>query len=325
MDFNKIPFIYEKVIYFNNNMPLDINGLSNFNLKRYDESLEVELYEKCDEYLFELQNFILDNKENFFNVNKGIVSIRDNIIFCRNNIYRDYFANFEDFLLDYGKYKRYNAPLFDYAVLKDSEGFILLPHEEEQFIKENYNREFDETIRVLERLYDYLLSWFYGYDNITSTTLPDTNSPVGTEIRESLLKNNYLISEAIQYPTAQLLPAHIEPEQPETQTHQLNTDSHKVVLLFELGIIDFLKEKYYKDFKDSEVNKNLVALLTNLIDIKKSNKQSTLSKSLTGYKNPNDRGNYYTEPAVKEVNKVLIDAGITQITFDKKKAPPRKT
>jgi hypothetical protein len=92
---------------------------------------------------------------------------------------------------------------------------------------------------------------------------------------------------------------------------ELEAASHKIVLLHELGIVDFLKKKYYDatnpDHKGGTVD--LTSLLSVITDIK----TSTMRKGIQSYKMKGDKGNNYTDKAIKEVNKIFIDVKIKPI------------
>jgi len=79
--------------------------------------------------------------------------------------------------------------------------------------------------------------------------------------------------------------------------------SHKVVLLFELGIIDLLKKNHNLGSKD------LSHLLGSLTGIK----PSTLIKYIDNYKTNNPKSDVYTRRGVKAVNQLLTAVNIKSL------------
>ncbi|MFC2099094.1 hypothetical protein ACFLSP_05040, partial [Bacteroidota bacterium] len=153
-----------------------------------------------------------------------------------------------------------------------------------------------ETVRFLD----------YQYDNCDGDK-EDFLTEVGSLIRgdESLIfslqkkdwnKNkiieNWIVKKSMQLPKTVAI-----------DSLELSATSHKFLLLYELGVIDYLKQQYPK--LDYDTNTIISKLLGAILEVKSDTLRNCLNEVGTGHKN-----DPITKPGVNKVKSVFSSFGI---------------
>lgn len=275
MDLIKVVEIDNKIDLYKFDFPFffGFSGIDLANLPYDFRDIQLSV---CTKYLDGIKDWVKDQEPQYLDkIKKGIDDIQSFAKSRRETVYlefasyslEDYFINLPDWM-----YFSENCN----SLIDRNTGYPICDDLLSSNLKQYINPVYRPAINTIE----YLLS-----------LIEDQLTYIINDIQVSLAPTETVLTSEILTPAEQI---------------ELKEKSHKIVLLHELGIIEYLKNKYYTL---TSGNKDLSTLLSAITDMN----YETIRKGITEYKVKGNKGNVFTENAIKSVNKILIEVKIPLI------------
>lgn len=232
--------------------------------------------------------------------------------FLNHEIYTEWLVECSEFVKECKNWLQLNSAPYKKHVLLAIEEFVKLSVHEMDFLFENIHKNTSDFLIDLPSRFGLegrdIIDYDTGYPinrHYVDDILRDCQNPkYDNFIRHvSQLHDLLIISLTNVLEEAKIEDMESESASSKEVISQLNIDGHKLVLLHELGIIEFLRTKYYTQTSGISDLANLLSAITNL-------NAETIRKGITEYKLKGKRGNVFTGNAIKNVNKVLLDVKI---------------
>jgi hypothetical protein len=283
MDIIKVVEIDNKIDLYKFDFPISVEFLDIDFANLPDDFRDKKLL-VCTNYINGIKDWIKEQEPQYLNkIKKGIENIQSLAKSRREKLYLDFRSYIgEDYFINLPEWMSFSD---NYNSLIDrNNGFPICDDLISSNLKDYINPVYRPALKTIE----YLLSLIEDQLGYIIQGIQTEIEYVQSDIRD------------------QNLPIHNQ----ETDLDTIILDDgkgHKMLLLHELGIIDYLIKKY----KQNDTT-DIATLLTFITGIN----HSTVRSGIRQYKT-NGKGDIYNKTSVKAINKILLDAKMTPIDFKK--------
>jgi hypothetical protein len=281
MDLIKVVEIGDKIDLYKSDFPFFF-GFVDTDLADLNTDFKVKQLSVCNIYINSIKDWIKEQDPQYFEMIKtGLEGLQYLANSKRERLYIDLLRHFK-------KGDVFDLPRF-HSFLKSKNEFIdpdnRFPESGLNDTNLNYLKEFINPVyRPAIKFIEYLLS-------LVEDQLVYIAKGLQTEIKNV---QSHKVTELVK------------PDLPATIL-LTEKDSHKILLLHELGIIEYLQKKY---------NQNDITDFAKLISFIANINHSTARAGIRQYKTQG-KGDIYNRTSVQTINKILIDAKMTPIEFKK--------
>lgn len=274
--------------------PLDVLDFvsDRVNLKELPVDFKNDQIVICAKYLDDLDEWVnMQDRKYLQKIAKGIEEISELVKQWKISLYKDFYINFDDFVTDFAPHLRPSQN--GRGIVDVNTGYPLDEYQEYIFLAANHNPRYNETINVLGYLFNLLI------DGLQDTVNNVHNKKLAVAFA-------HLEETKTETPGIEITPSHKQETDLDTIILAEAT-GHKILLLHELGIIDYLIKKY---------NQNDITDIATLLSFITGINHNTVRSGIRQYKTQG-KGDIYNRKSVTAINKTLLDAKMTPIEFKK--------
>jgi len=287
MDLLKIAELDDQINQFRENCPLDLFVMIAFqqiDFSNLPPDFKENELNKCANFVDEITKWVEHQEPRFyFKIRQGLGDLLNMVTLQKDNIYDDLFHYQGKFLENFGPYSISEDGVW---LLDRNTGYPIDVDVQEVYLAMHHNPSFKPGVTTLKYLFKLLiesltniletLNPLYTLPNKPQTTpVPADNLPIPDDLERVLVAERH---------------------------------SHKMLLLHELGVIEYLIKKYGQKIDIAGIAK----LLTFITKID----YETVRSGIRQYKN-GSHTDIYTGNAVKAINKILVDVNLPPLEYKK--------